>query len=546
MKTARIPIRVLIAVSFALSACAAPAPTTAPVPEESPPEAAPRPPSAPLERAPVPILNPSLPPVPHVTGPLAIKVVYPPADHLIQSRDSNFVFGSVGNGDASLTINGVLTPVWPNGAFMAWLENPPPENPAYVIVARTETDSASITHPVKRAAPSATPATPAVSDTITPLSPPRFATLVGPAAYASDSERVVTGYALTGGIQRWFLLPNTVVKVTGTKGSDAYVRLDTTRTIRIAQSELKMLDSVAAPPPATVASAFTTDRTDEWTDIVIPINARPAFLVEEGPGTVTLTLYNTEGPEKNQMLIKPPDTTYLKSISSFSSGPQVQYILELAQPFFGYQPLWEEGKFTFRVRKPPVIDPAEPLKGLTITVDPGHPPIGATGPTGLWEPEATLPVGLKLRDLLQAKGVNVVITRTTMDPVDLNLRATLARRANAHAFVSIHLNAVPDGINPLRVQGTATYHYYLHSAPLAFAVQKASVPRLGLPDNGVKRENFAVVRGTWMPSILVEGAFIIVPDQEAAMRTPEYQERYAQGIVDGLEAYFRSLAPSGN
>ena len=546
MKTARIPIRVLIAVSFALSACAAPAPTTAPVPEESPPEAAPRPPSAPLERAPVPILNPSLPPVPHVTGPLAIKVVYPPADHLIQSRDSNFVFGSVGNGDASLTINGVLTPVWPNGAFMAWLENPPPENPAYVIVARTETDSASIAHPVKRAAPSATPATPAVSDTITPLSPPRFATLVGPAAYASDSERVVTGYALTGGIQRWFLLPNTVVKVTGTKGSDAYVRLDTTRTIRIAQSELKMLDSVAAPPPATVASAFTTDRTDEWTDIVIPINARPAFLVEEGPGTVTLTLYNTEGPEKNQMLIKPPDTTYLKSISSFSSGPQVQYILELAQPFFGYQPLWEEGKFTFRVRKPPVIDPAEPLKGLTITVDPGHPPIGATGPTGLWEPEATLPVGLKLRDLLQAKGVNVVITRTTMDPVDLNLRATLARRANAHAFVSIHLNAVPDGINPLRVQGTATYHYYLHSAPLAFAVQKASVPRLGLPDNGVKRENFAVVRGTWMPSILVEGAFIIVPDQEAAMRTPEYQERYAQGIVDGLEAYFRSLAPSGN
>jgi hypothetical protein len=98
------------------------------------------------------------------------------------------------------------------------------------------------------------------------------------------------------------------------------VRLDTTRTIRIAQSELKMLDSVAAPPPPTVASAFTTDRTDEWTDIVIPINARPAFLVEEGPGTVTLTLYNTEGPEKNQMLIKAPDTTYLKSISSFSKA----------------------------------------------------------------------------------------------------------------------------------------------------------------------------------------------------------------------------------
>jgi N-acetylmuramoyl-L-alanine amidase len=160
----------------------------------------------------------------------------------------------------------------------------------------------------------------------------------------------------------------------------------------------------------------------------------------------------------------------------------------------------------------------------------------------LWEPEATLAVGLKAEELLKAKGVNVVMTRTTPDPVDLNLRGTIARRANANAFVSIHLNAVPDGINPFRAQGTATYHYHLHSAPLANEVQKAEVAQLGLPDNKVNRANFAVVRGTWMPMVLVEGAFIIMPDQEAALRTPEYQARYAQGIVDGLEAYFRSLA----
>jgi N-acetylmuramoyl-L-alanine amidase len=45
-----------------------------------------------------------------------------------------------------------------------------------------------------------------------------------------------------------------------------------------------------------------------------------------------------------------------------------------------------------------------------------------------------------------------------------------------------------------------------------------------------------------MPSVLIEGAFIIMPDQEAALRTPEYQAKYAQGVVNGLEAYFRSLA----
>ena len=45
-----------------------------------------------------------------------------------------------------------------------------------------------------------------------------------------------------------------------------------------------------------------------------------------------------------------------------------------------------------------------------------------------------------------------------------------------------------------------------------------------------------------MPSILTEGAFIIMPDQEAALRTPEYQEAYARGILKGLETYFASLA----
>ena len=540
MKTTRYRRLAVATASAFTAACAAAPRTTEPAPERTP-ETAPAP-AAPavVERAPVPAVNPALPEVPHVTGPLDIKVVYPPANQVIQSRDSNFVFGSVGNGDASLTINGVLQPVWPNGSFMAWLANPPAEDPVYHMIARTGSDSAKIDHPIKLAPPPS--GEPAAPDTIVPMSPARYAALIGPAAYPSDTDRVVTGYALTGGIQRWFLLPETIVKVTGTRGNDAYVALDTLQRIRIAKSDLRMLDSITAPPAPTTAQPFQMSGEAEWTEIVIPITARPAYLVEEGPSSLTLTLYDTRGPKETQMPASAPAGSYVSTVAAFRSGSQMHYVFNLNGPVYGYQPLWEEGKFTFRVRKPPAIDAAEPLRGLTIAIDPGHPPIGATGPTGLWEPEATLPVGLKARELLQAKGVNVLMTRETPDPVDLNLRPALARRANAHAFVSIHLNAVPDGVNPFRAQGTATYHYYLHSAPLAFAVQKAAVPLLSLPDHGVKRENFAVVRGTWMPSVLVEGAFIIMPDQEAALRTPEYQQRYAQAIVDGLEAYFRSLA----
>src|SRR5690349_2988882 len=93
--------------------------------------------------------SPALPPVPLVTGPLAPKVVYPTANALIQSRDSNFIFGSIGNGNASLTINGTPVHVWPNGAFLAWLPIPPADAPRYELVATLGADTARLTHDVR-------------------------------------------------------------------------------------------------------------------------------------------------------------------------------------------------------------------------------------------------------------------------------------------------------------------------------------------------------------------------------------------------------------
>ncbi len=493
-----------------------------------------------MVKAPVPDPNPALPPVPHEAGPLQIKVVYPSPGYLIPSKDSNFVFGSVGNGDAGLTINGIPAPVWPNGSFMAWLPNPSAELSRYDIVATTGLDTVRFSLPVKL--PPTVPAVaPAITDTVQPMMLPRYASLIGPAVYASDTDRVITAYAPTGGIQRWFLMPNTVVKVTEAKANGIYVQLDSAQTVRIDKGDLKILDSTFAPV-ARKASAFKAHEKGEWAEITIPVKAKPAYLVEEGPSSITLTLYGTTGPRRKQLPVKLPKSSYVTSVTASGDPPQMHYMFALKGPAYGYQPLWQDSSFTFRVRRPPKIDSVSPLLGLTIAVDPGHPPVGATGPTGLWEPVPTLAVGIKIQELLLAKGANVIMTRTTPDPVDLYVRPAMARRQNAHAFVSIHLNAVPDGQNPFRAQGTTTYHYYMHSAPLADSVQRAAVSHLSLRDIGVKRENFAVVRGTWMPSILVEGAFIIMPDQEAGMRTPEYQLQYAQGIVDGLENYFRGLA----
>jgi N-acetylmuramoyl-L-alanine amidase len=135
------------------------------------------------------------------------------------------------------------------------------------------------------------------------------------------------------------------------------------------------------------------------------------------------------------------------------------------------------------------------------------------------------------------------MTRSSRSPVPLGDRTITARRANAEAFVSIHLNAYPDGVNPYRARnGSNTYFFFDQAEPLARAVQRGLVRQIGLPDMGINYDNLAVARQSWMPAILCEGAFVIVPEQEAALRDERFQKRYAAGIVEGLEEYFRSLA----
>src|SRR6059058_6081441 len=123
--------------------------------------------------------RPKLPPVPDVRGPLQINVVYPKPGQLLTARDSNFIFGSVGTGDAALTINGVPTPVWPNGSFMGWLPVPKDSAPQYLLLAANKTERAQLTVPVNvPPAPDTTQKNNIVGDTLT--TPPKPDTAIPP------------------------------------------------------------------------------------------------------------------------------------------------------------------------------------------------------------------------------------------------------------------------------------------------------------------------------------------------------------------------------
>ena len=530
---------------------------------------APAPAPAPLIPAAIPAPNPKLPPVPEVRGPLQITVMYPKPEQLLTVRDSNFIFGSVGTGDAAVRINGVAVPVWPNGAFMGWLPVPPDSAPRYELLAGNRTATARLTLPVKIPPVPDTTRRGQPGDTLNPVPPPDslvpvpgnvYGALGNPSSAVNDTDRVTIAMPEpreSGQVYKWFLFPGTRVKVTGYRklGSVEFVRieLDSGQEAWVLRSELSRDSSATSPgmfggdsiAPVRSVGAVRVEPTPEWIDIVIPMTGPPPpYLVEDGERSISLLLYGVSNAPVVSMMPQPADS-YLNSVSSTPESTRVRYTVNLHRAPYGYLALWQNGTLTFRVRRPPrITDANSPLRGLTITVDPGHPPAGATGPTALYEGDAVLAVGLKLRDLLAERGVNVVMTRTTPDPVELGLRPIISRRANAHAFVSIHLDALPDGDNPFTNNGTWTLYFWPHSIPLARAEQNALLGEMGLRDKGIKFQNIAVARGTWMPSVLTEGAYIIMPDQEAALRTPSYQDAYARGILKGLETYFTSLARS--
>ncbi|KZL92925.1 N-acetylmuramoyl-L-alanine amidase [Clostridium magnum] len=181
---------------------------------------------------------------------------------------------------------------------------------------------------------------------------------------------------------------------------------------------------------------------------------------------------------------------------------------------------------------------------ITVTIDAGHGGYdsGAVGPTGVLEKNITLPIALKVGEILSKNGINVIYTRTSDDVVwpseeraDLQKRCDISDKANADYFVAIHVNSadVPS------VNGLETYYFEgsLKGEKLAKSVEQQLVQATGVADRGVKTDGFYVLKNTNAVAILTEIGFISNPDQEKVLNTPEYQNKYAEAIATGILKY---------
>lgn len=216
-------------------------------------------------------------------------------------------------------------------------------------------------------------------------------------------------------------------------------------------------------------------------------------------------------------------------------------------------------------------------------VDPGmHGPIGG-GPQIL-EKNITLPVAKLVAAALRDAGADVLMTRTTDTLIGLYDRGPMANRAHGDVFVSIHVNATGQrGAAGVRDRGYETYflaeaktedarrvermenqavrfeapdasvrkgdplnfiindmaqnEHLRESYELAQSIQDGFRSFHPGPDRGVQQADFAVLRGAFMPAVLVEIGFGSNPQEAAYIADPDNQRTIARSIAKSIMAY---------
>lgn len=180
-----------------------------------------------------------------------------------------------------------------------------------------------------------------------------------------------------------------------------------------------------------------------------------------------------------------------------------------------------------------------------IYIDPGHNCSGAdTGAVGfgLKEQDVSVQIGVLLRDMLINSGQTVKMSRDSItDTVSSSLNGSLAYRYNgandwnADIFVSIHCNAANT-----KAYGCETYYCTgsTQGRALAECVQPHMTAETERYNRGVKSANFAVIKHTNMPAILVETAFIDNYDDNRFLASDDGKYKCAVGIYKGICNYF--------
>jgi N-acetylmuramoyl-L-alanine amidase len=320
--------------------------------------------------------------------------------------------------------------------------------------------------------------------------------------------------------------------------------------------------------------------------VVITLSGPMDYSIVKEPGAYTIRF---RGPIRAPYVEQAHEDPYVTKTSFIGSDLRIQLsgpdvvgdAYRLENPFRVVVDL-RKGEAPAPGTPPPVI-PSKPveLPGIrTIVIDPGHggKEVGAIGPAGLMEKDATLNLCRRLAAALESKlKTRVILTRSDDSVVALDQRTSIANQYKADLFLSVHMNAAivkgahgaetyflsleaSDELakkaaelenaaargaapqNPatdlkLILWDLAQQDYLNESSKLAQDIQEEMNRITGVQSRGVKQAPFRVLVGATMPAALVEVAFITNPEEEARINSDAFQKTVVEALTTAVERY---------
>jgi len=193
-------------------------------------------------------------------------------------------------------------------------------------------------------------------------------------------------------------------------------------------------------------------------------------------------------------------------------------------------------------------------KKVTIVIDPGHGgrDPGKVGVNGALEKDINLAISLKLRDLLEENGINVIMTRTEDEGLysesdsnkkraDLNKRIEIINSSNPLFAISIHQNSFTQE----SVKGAQVFYYSQSDQGKKLAVILQEQIKEYLKDGNHRKAkantNYYMLKHTSCPLVIVECGYLSNQREAALLTDPEYQDKMARAIYLGIKKYLDTM-----
>jgi N-acetylmuramoyl-L-alanine amidase len=350
-----------------------------------------------------------------------------------------------------------------------------------------------------------------------------------------------------GGPMRAEYPPGIILQTSGKVGDNYRIKLSKVDDAYIDADYVEELPQGTLRPRFYISSLYCTP-TDSGEVLRIPYyeNVPYSIVPEPDQKRILINLYGVE--TSSTWLMHKSGRKIIDKVTWQQTTPETyQIIVNLnTTKIWGYD-ITQSGKsLIFRIKYPPEINSAaeNPLKGLKIAIEAGHggANVGAVGLSGILEKDINLDLSLKLGELCEKMGAEVLQVRDTDRPMYLSTKRDTSRYSGADIHISIHANASGSRGGYLGVSGTSHYYHNPFWAPLAEMIHN-NVLEMDIDEFGlVGSFNYTVTRMTEMPAILVEQAFMSNAEDEEKLADENFRQEMAEKIYEGILEYINYMS----